>query len=310
MIRYIIQRILAAVLIILAVIFVVYGVIWMAPGDPATMMLGVKATPEAVAELNAELGYDKPFLIQYGNYISNLVFHQDMGTSFKYGTKVWSEIAVRFPKSLILASFAVLVEFVLAIGAGILCVKYKGRAADKFFCTLSGILTAIPSYASGLILMIVFSVWLGVTPIYGVKTAGGYILPIIALAMTSVGYLTKTVRSVTLDVLGQDYIRTARAIGETERRIIYAYAVRNALLPIVTAAAYQYVSMLAGTVMVESVFSINGIGTLMVDAVLGRDIPLMLGIIIVLTAAFCLVQLLMELSYLVLDPRVRAKYDV
>lgn len=310
MIRYIIQRILAAIFIILAVIFVVYGVIWMAPGDPATTMLGVRATPEAVAQLNAKLGYDKPFLVQYGEYVKNLVFHLDMGTSFKYGTKVWAEIAVRFPKSLILATFAVLTESVLALGAGILCVKYRGKAIDSFFCTLSGILTAIPSYASGLILMIIFSVGLGLTPIYGVKTAAGYVLPVIALALTSVGYLTKTVRSVTLDVLGQDYIRTARASGETERRVICAYAVRNAMLPIVTAAAYQYVAMLAGTVMVENVFSINGIGALMVDAVLGRDIPLMLGIIIVLTAAFCLVQLLMELSYLALDPRVRAKYDV
>ena len=197
-----------------------------------------------------------------------------------------------------------------AVFLGVLCVRYRGKWIDRFLSAMAGVLTAIPSYASGLLLLVVFSVWLGITPIYGVKTMSGYILPTIALTLATVGYPLKMVRNTMLDVLQQDFIRTARAIGENETRVVYGYAVRNALLPIVTTIGYQFVGLLSGTIIIENVFSINGVGTLMVNAVIARDIPLMLGIIVVLTVIFCAVQLLMELSYLVLDPRVRAKYGI
>ena len=310
MIRYILQRLLATVAILLAVIFVIYGIVLFSPGDPATTMLGIQATPEAVAELNAELGYDRPFLVQYVDYVKNLIVDQDMGTSFKYGTPVWGEISLRFPRTLLLVSCAVLIQSVLALTVGLLCVRHRGKFLDHAVSAVVGFTTAVPSYASALVLIVVFSVWLELTPVYGVRSWTGYILPVVTLVLASMGYPIKTVRNAMLDTLQQDYVRTARAIGEPERRVVYAHALRNALVPIVTTLGYQFASMLGGTVVTESIFSINGVGALMVDAVQSKDIPLMMGVTVCITASFCLVQLLMELSYLALDPRIRAKYGI
>lgn len=309
MLRYVGKRILSTILILLAVIFVVYGVIMLAPGDPATIMLGTKATPEAVAELNAKLGFDRPFLVQYGDYVKNLILHHNMGISYSYGTGVWDEITLRFPHTFLLAFLTMIVQTILAVVIGSRCARKPGSWFDRIFSALSGITTAIPSYVSGLVLMLFFSVTLKITPLYGVKTMRGYILPVTAMTLASVGYLIKTVRSVMLDVLGQDYIRTARAIGESKQKILYSYAFRNAAVQVVTTIGYQFAGLIGGTVIVESIFSINGVGSMMISAVNGRDIPMMLGITVVLTAVFCLVQLLMELSWWILDPRVRAKYE-
>ena len=246
MIRYILRRLLATAVILLAVIFVIYGIVLLSPGTPATAMLGVKATPEAVAELNAELGFDQPFLTQYLNYLRDLLLHQDMGTSFKYGTPVWEEICLRFPKTLLLTGCTVLLQKALALTLGLLCVKYQGKLLDHIVSAVVGFTTAVPTYASALVLIVVFSVWLDLTPVYGVRSWKGYILPVAVLLLSSMGYPIKAVRSTMIDTMRQDFVRTTRAMGESERRVVYAHALRNAMVPIVTTLGYQFASMLGG----------------------------------------------------------------
>lgn len=306
MLSFIGKRILWTIFTVAAVIFCVFAIVKMAPGDPATLMLGLKATPEAIAQLNAQLGYDRPFLIQYIVYLKDFFFHFDLGTSFKYGTSVMAEIMQRLPVTLTLALGTTVIASVIAFVTGVICASHHGSKFDSFVCSVCGIITAVPSYATGIILMIIFSVMLHWTPIYGLKTWKGYILPIASLVIAVSGYLIITVRNVLMDTIYQDHIRTARALGESPRRVLFVYALRASLIPIITTIGYQFASLLGGTVVIESLFSLNGIGSLVVTAVMAKDIPLILGVTIFLTLTYCGMQLLMEISYAFLDPRVKA----
>lgn len=309
MLKYIIKRILLTVVTILGIIFLVNLLVELTPGDPGRLILGINASPDQVEELNRSLGYDKPFLIRVFDYTVNLFTRMDLGTSYKYGVNVWDKIASRLPVTFIIASATVAVDTCLALFLGILCVKYKDKKVDMVISTIAGFTSAVPSYWIGVVLLLTFCFRLRIFSPYGMAhSLGGFVLPVATVVIVTFGSLTKKTRAVLLDVMEQDYIRTARAIGENEWSILWRYALKNAMLPIVTVVGYGFAGLMGGTLIVEQVFSIMGIGSLLLTAIGTRDIPLICGIVVIVSTVFCAVQLLIDLLYIILDPRLSAKH--
>lgn len=310
MLKYIIKRILSSIVTIIGIIFFVNLFIELAPGNPGRLILGINAEPEQVQILNHSLGYDQPFFIRVFNYTVNLFTKLDMGTSYKYGVSVWEKICLRMPATFIVAIATVVVDSVVSICLGIICVKNKDKKIDAIISTVAGFTSAIPSYWLGVVLLLTFCFKFRIFSMYDMgNSALGYVLPVTTVVIITFGPLVKKVRAVLLDVMNQDYIRTARAMGEGEWKIIWKYALKNALLPIITTIGYGFTGLMGGTLIIEQVFSIMGIGNLLLTAIQTRDIPLVCGITVVISTIFCLVQLLIDILYIVFDPRLAVKIE-
>lgn len=306
--RYVVKRLLLIFPILLGVSFIVYGIISMTPGDPASSILGTSATQNQIDQLNHELGYDQPFFFRYVNYLKDLIFHFDMGESYRSGTSVISEIAKRAPISIRVALNGIICATVLGIPLGILSAVKQYSVLDFSSTVIALILAAVPSFWLGMMLMLVFALYLGVLPSSGIETWRHYILPMFAIGLPYAAYELRFTRSTMLEAIRQDYIRTCRAKGGEERVVIWKHALKNALLPVITVTGNNFGGLLGGAMITETVFSIPGLGTQLVNAIKVKDIPIVMGTTLFLAAFFCLIMVVVDILYALVDPRIKAKY--
>lgn len=309
--RYLIQRLLLALVVVLGVTFVVFLIIHLVPGDPASVILGPQATGENIAALRARLGLDRPFFVQYGDWLWNIL-QGDFGRSLVTRQEVAPQIAQRLPATLQLAAAALFVGMAIAFPAGILSALKPGSKTDIVASVLSQVGVSIPDFWMGVMLILLFSLtldWLpsrGYTPITEdpVDWLLHIILPATTLGVISGSIQTRFIRSAMLEVLNQDYIRTARAKGLREQVVVLSHALRNALITIVTVIGLQITALLSAVVVVEVVFGWPGLGRLALDAVLDRDYPLLQGAVLTIAVLLTLVNLATDLIYFFLDPRI------
>ena len=306
MLGYTIKRILQVIPVLLIISFICFMMIRLVPGDPVANMLGVNASKEAIAAQRAELGLDKPLLTQYGDFLVKAL-QGDLGKSITTRRPVIDEIAQRYPATLKLALGATVFAAVVGITFGVLSAVKQNKLTDNVIMVFSLLSVSTPSFFLALVMMLMFSIHLGWLPSMGLRTPLHYVLPIITLGMQSVGLIARTTRSSMLEVLRQDYIRTSRSRGISQAVIVMRHAFKNALIPVVTVVGLRFGGLLAGSMLVEAVFSVPGIGRFMVDGVLKRDYPVVQGTVLVLATTFVLVNLAVDLIYALIDPRI--KYD-
>lgn len=307
MIKYTTRRILLIIPILLGIIFIIMGIMTLIPGSPGLVILGPDAPEEAVDELNEKLGYDKPFLNRYITYISELL-RGNLGDSYRTGRPVLYEVGRRLPTSFKLAIFGVGVAMLIGIPLGILSSVKQYSKADVFLTTLAMVLNSMPTFWFGLMLIILFSLKLGMLPSIGLTTPAHYILPVAALASYTIAGLLRLTRTTMLETIRQDYVRTARAKGQKESVVIFRHALGNALLPVITYAGMAFGKMVGGVVAVETVFSIDGVGNMVLTAIRNKDVALVTGGIVCLASIYMIVLLFVDILYAIIDPRVRQKY--
>ena len=304
MLKYIIKKILQTIPLLLAIIIVTFFIVRLIPGDPVALMLGKGASVEAIEYAREELGYNDPLWQQLLRYIGD-VLHGDLGTSLRSGEDIFQEIMRVFPVTLKLAVFSTLFSTAFGILLGVISAVHRGKFSDNIIRVLTLISISMPSFFLGLVFIIVFSLKLGWLPSYGSETWKNFIMPVVSLGLMELGYIARTTRSSMLDVLGQDYIRTARAKGLKERVVIYSEVLRNALIPIATSVGLRFGTLLAGAAITETVFSLRGIGLTMIEAVTIRDYTYIQSCILVVAVVFVLVNTLVDILYTVIDPRIK-----
>jgi len=312
MARYIARRLIHSVFIIWGCATLVFFLVRFIPGDPVVQMLGPEYTPEAATALRAKLGLDEPLYTQYVRWFGN-VLTGDLGASIASGEKVTDAIKTGLPKTLSLAALSFLIAIAIAVPTGILAALKRNTWVDYLASLVAFVGVSMPSFWFGIILILIFSVRLQWLPAIGYAEVGEdgvwewlrrLILPSIAIGAGYAAILMRFVRAGLLEVLTSDYIRTARAKGVRERGVIVRHALRNALIPVVTIAGIQLALLLSGTVVVETVFSIRGIGRILVGAIFDRDYPTVQGVILLIAVIFVLANLVVDIVYTVLDPRI------
>ncbi len=312
MLRYVFKRLLMLIPVLLGATFFVFFIMELSPEDPAITILGADATPEAIAELHTEMGLDQPLLVRYGRFINNML-HGDLGTSYKNRMDVMDQILDKLPNTLLLAVAGIFIAVAVGVPVGILSAKKQYSIFDTVAMIFTLILAASPAFWFGLVMVILFSLKLGWFPSSGMGTGifgvlRSLVLPAITLCGTTAALVARTTRSAMLEVVRQDYIDTAHAKGVKESVITMRHQLKNAMIPIVTIVGLQFGVLLGGSVMTESVFSWPGIGRFVVEAVKGKDIPCVLGSVVMLSVLFTLVNLLVDILYGFIDPRIKAQY--
>ena len=298
------RRLLESVVILIGVALLIFIMLRVIPGNPIETMMGEHASRSTIDRMTAELGLDRPIHIQFFRYISGAL-RGDFGTSYSLGKPVSSLMRSAFGNTLKLSVMASLFAWAIGILCGVLSAVRKGGPADHIFMGFSLLGVSMPVFMTAMILQFFFGYYLHWLPISGAGSWKNFVLPAIALGWNSAGAISRLTRSTLLDVLQEDYIETARAKGLTQAAVVIFHALRNTMLPVVTMMAIQFSGMLSGAVITETVFSINGIGRLAVQAISGRDIPLLQGTILFSTAVVILGNLVADSLYSILDPRIR-----
>lgn len=304
MIRYLSLRLLLALPALWLILTMVFLLAHIVPGDPVQQMLGEGARAEDLQQLRHTLGLDQPIPVQYGRYLV-AVLHGNLGESFRFQQPVARVVLSHYPATLELAAFALLVCAAIGIPAGMFAAEYRGTAADHAVGVFTLFGLSVPNFALGPVLILVFSVMLGWLPVSGRGGISHLILPSITLGAALAAILTRMVRTSVIEELSSDYVRTARAKGLPESAVLFRHAFRNALIPILTILGLQFGTLLAGTIVTESIFSWPGIGRLSVQAIEARDYPLLQGCILLIAVSYVVVNLLTDLVYAFVDPRVR-----
>ena len=305
--RYVIKRLVMLIPVLIGVTFLVYFIISLSPGDTAAMLAGEDADAATIEALRHELGLDQPVIVQYARYMINLL-QGDMGNSYKTGRPVTNMIVSCFPNTAKLAFWSILVAVGIALPIGIISATKQYSMFDNVGMVVALIGVATPNFWLGLMMIILFSLNLGWLPSGGNKGLSSYIMPAITLGTGDAALITRMTRSSMLEVIRADYIRTARAKGVPENKVVYQHALRNALIPVVTAIGLQFGSLLGGATLTETVFAWPGIGRSTVDSIKTKDTTQVLGNIVVLTITFSCVNLLVDILYAFIDPRIKAQY--
>lgn len=301
------QRLVVAITVLWGVATLVFVILRLLPGDPAALMLSeAGASAEEIAQLRADLGLDQPLIVQYGQYLLDLA-HGDLGTSLYAHRPVVTVIAEQLPSTIGLALAAMLIATVLGAALGIVAAVKAGTWIDSAATTLSVTGVSVPIFWSGLLLIWLFSLRLGWLPATGQGGLDHLILPALALGLASSAAIARLVRASLLDVLDQDFVRTARAKGLREGMILFRHALKNALIPVVTIIGLQFGFLLGGTVVTETVFSRQGIGRLLVNSILWKDLPVVQGAVLLAGLVYTVVNIAVDVAYAFLDPRIR--YD-
>ena len=300
---YLVRRLAAAVITLLGVVLVMVLLVRALPGDAARVIAGLQATPEQVEQVRLSLGLDQPVPVQYWRYVVNLA-EGSLGTSARFGTSVLSEIGHRLPYTIALAVCGTFFGAIFGIALGVLAATHKGRWVDAFGSMLGVAGISMPVYWLGILLIVLFSVQLRWLPIGGAEGLASLVMPTITLGVFSMAVVSRMTRSTMLDTLDQDYVRTVRAKGVAEW-VAVRHALRNAFIPILTVIGLQFGTLLGGAVLTETVFSWPGIGQLLVQSINNRDFPLVQGIVFVFAAMFIVLNIVTDLLYSVVDPRVR-----
>jgi ABC-type dipeptide/oligopeptide/nickel transport system permease component len=300
---YVARRLLLAVPTLLVVSFIVFAAVRVAPGDPAAAMAGLDAPREVVEEIRRELGLDRPLIVQYSDFLWDAI-HLDLGRSLFSRQPVVEELAARFPSSISLAISAIVLATTLGVAAGLLAATRAGTLADHAIMIGVTAFLAIPAYVVGLVLVLIFAAHLHWLPASGASTPLHYVLPTITLAIPTTAIIARQTRSAVLEVYGQDYIRTARAKGLQPRTIVGQHAMRNALIPIITVVGIWFGALVSGLVIIETIFAIPGVGGLIVERILARDYPVVQGGVLLLAVCVLAINLVVDLSYGLADPRI------
>lgn len=312
MFSYILKRILSLIPTVFIVSIVVFLVVYMIPGGPATALLGMEATPEALAALNAELGFDRPFFVQYFDWLVN-VLQGDWGQSYFLQTSVLEAIAEYFGPTVSLAILAQIISMILAIPLGIIAAYKRGTLIDTLTVSASLFGIAVPGFLLSMFLMLFFGVYLKVLPVAGYAPLSAGIgehlrylaLPALSLGIVQAAYITRMSRSAMLDVLYMNYIRTARAKGLKETAVIMIYALKNAAPTILTVIGQSFGSLVTGTIVTETLFNIPGIGMLTMGSITRRDVFVIQGVVLFITLIYVLVNLIVDILYGMVDPRIQ-----
>lgn len=307
MLKYAMRRTLLLIPIAFSVMFILFTLLWFTPGDPAVIALGDEVSPEAVAAFKAEHGLDKPFIVQFGNYVRKVVTQGDLGYSFSMRTPVGEELLPRVPVTFRLAFWSVFYSTIVGIPLGIICAIRQYSILDSIATVITLLGISVPTFWTGLLLILGFSVYLGWLPAMGFDTVSEMVLPLITLSGMSMAVIARMTRSSMLEVIKSDYIRTARSKGQKNSVIIFRHALPNALIPVMTIIGLQFGVLLGGSIVTEAVFSISGIGRLMIEAIKVRDYPILQAGVLFISMAFCLVNLVVDILYAIIDPRIRLK---
>lgn len=306
--KYIIRRLLMMIPVLIGVTFVIYAIMSLTPGDAAMQILGEGARPEDLMRLREEMGLNDPFVVQYFRYMYNLIVNQDLGRSFVTRRLVFAEIAIRYPNTLKLALLGTAVSLVVGIPLGVISAAKRNTIVDNVAMFLAMIGVSMPIFWQGILLLLLFSVTLRWLPSSGFESWNQMILPSITLGTGSAAIIARMTRSSMLEVLNQNYVRTAEAKGLKQSVVIMKHAFRNALIPVVTIVGLQFGALLGGAVLTETIFSINGVGRLMVDSIRSKDVMVVQGAVIIIATTYVLVNLIVDVLYAVIDPRVRSQY--
>ena len=307
MARYALKRILAMIPVLIGISFVIFSLLYFTPGDPARMLLGDLATEEEVEALREDMGLNDSFLVRYVRYMGDLL-QGDLGTSYVSKLPVSEEILTRLPVTARVAFLVIIFAVVVGVPAGIISATKQYSFIDNFVRIISLLGITMPSFWLALLLVLLFSVKLGWLPASGLYGSIYYIMPVISIAAVPVATIARITRSSMLEVIRSDYIRTARAKGQTENVILFKHALANALIPILTIVGIQFAGGLGGAVVNEQVFAIPGLGKMMVDAIKARNYPLVQGSVLVLAVLQSSVNLVVDLLYALVDPRIRSQY--
>jgi peptide/nickel transport system permease protein len=309
---YVARRLLALVPVALVVATVAFVLIHLAPGDPASVIAGPDASTEDVKRIERQLGLDAPLPVQLVRWFGRLAVG-DLGQSIFLRKPVTEAILDRVEPTLLLTVFAVVIAILLGVPAGVLSARYHDRATDQALMVLALVGVSIPNFLLGLLFVLFFSVWLGWFPVAGyspleygwIRTLRSLVLPAFALGLVQSALIARIARSSMLDVLREQYITAGRAKGLGERAVVYKHALKNAMIPTVTIIGISFAVLISGAVVIETVFNIPGLGRLIISAVLRRDYPVIQGVVLCIAGVYMLINLVVDLSYLVFDPRVR-----
>ncbi|MBR0136035.1 MAG: ABC transporter permease [Clostridia bacterium] len=308
MYKYVGKRILLTIPVLLGAILLVYAIMYLTPGDPGTLILGITAKPEDIAALNHKLGADQPFFQQFFNYLKNIFTRFDFGNSYRSGKPVFDSILARFPTTFKLALMSMVLSSILGIALGIVSAVKQYSWLDNLLTTLAMFFSAMPGFWLGLMLMVIFALKLGILPFGGVDSWKGYVLPVITLSIGAAASQMRLTRSTMLEAIRTDYVRTAKSKGAPPKTVIWKHALRNALLPVVTSMGMNFGASLGGAVIIETVFGVPGLGMLIVESIRQKDTPMVLAATLFLAVLFCLVMLVVDILYAYIDPRIKAKY--
>lgn len=316
MTTYIVRRLLQGIVILLLVTFFIFLVMRLLPGDPLMMYVGQtdvgKASPQELAALRHEFGLDKPFMIQYIDWIGG-VLHWDLGVSIFYQENVGYLVSQSLPKTIHLGLTSIVISGVLGISFGVICALRRGKWPDTVFTILANVGITVPSFWLGILLIYLFALKLGWLPVYGYtspftdfwQSTRQIIMPVFCLALFPIASLTRQTRSSVLEVTRQDYIRTAWAKGLRERVIVIRHIIKNALIPVITMVGMQVSIVFGGTVLIETVFNISGMGRLITEAVFGHDYQIVQSGVLIVALVVVLSNLIVDISYGWIDPRIR-----
>lgn len=305
MVQTIITRTISSLLVIVGSLTLVFAIFYLLPGDPVLSMIDpTYATPEMIENLRVQLGLDQPFYIQFGHYLADML-RGDFGVSMVNSDPVLPKILANFPSTLILTLSSTCIAVIIGVALGILSAVHRNGWIDIVARTVGLFGISMPTFWSGILLILIFSIQLGWFPAMGSEGISTLVLPAITLGIVGAGFVIRMVRNSMLEVLSEPFITTLRAKGISRHVIMYKHALRNALIPVVTVVGMQIGEMLAGTVVIETVFSRQGIGRILADAIMARDIPVVQGVVFFTAILYVVINLLVDISYTYIDPRIR-----
>jgi peptide/nickel transport system permease protein len=307
--RYVLKRLLWMIPVLLGVTWLIFTMLYFVPGDPAYTILGPTATEEDLAAMRETLGLNDGYFSRLFRYVGDLILRFDFGKSYVGGTSVTEQIIARLPRTVILCFGSMIIAVVIGIPLGVNAAVHQGRLWDSISMLIALAGVSMPPFWVGLLLVLVFSLRLNWLPSVGYATVACFILPWISNSFQGLAMQARQTRSAMLEVLNSDYITTARAKGLSKSKVIFGHALPNALIPVITVAGTSLGNMLGGTVVIESLFAIPGVGSYMITGVNGRDYPVVMASVIILALLFAIIMLLVDLLYTVVDPRIKAQYS-
>ncbi len=309
MIRYVAKRFLMLIPLVLCITFVVYGLMSLAPGDPATIMLPSNAPQEQKDALNHALGYDRPFLVKYADFVYNLVFKGDFGISYRTQQPIINEFKTRLPISITLAFTSLTLAACIGIPLGVLSAVKQYSLLDTIPSVMALTLSAVPSFWFGMMLIYFLAYKLGLFPSYGMGGIEHWVLPTLTIAVVYAAEILRYTRSSMLETIRADYVRTARAKGVAERTVIWKHAMKNGLLPVVTLLGSSFGAQIGGAIVTENLYNLPGLGTLTLLSINMRDTPTVVATSVIFATLYNIILILVDLMYAFIDPRIRAKYS-
>lgn len=307
--RYIIKRLIITVPTIIVIAIAIFTLLYFTPGDPAKMILGETATEEELASYREYLGVDQPYIVRLGDYLYRLFIKFDLGKSWVFQQNVSDEIAARLPRTFMISMFSILAGALCGIPLGVWAATHQGKLADKFVLVMSSIMHCVPNYVVALLLIIVFALHLRLLPAYGIGSFKYYVLPCAAILLGSFSGLSRSMRTSMLEIIRSDFVVAAKAQGFSKNNVNFIHALPNAMIPIITQMGTQFATALGGTMILETIFTIPGMGLYLQSAINSRDVPVVTSTVVFLAIWFCLVMLVVDILYALIDPRIKAQYE-